>query len=96
MSSSLEFDWHDGRAGANVAKHGVAFEDAQRVFFDPLRVDRDTTRTGDGEERRKVTGRIGAKLYTVVYTTRAKGLIWLISAPRANRAEEKRYGPLQA
>jgi uncharacterized DUF497 family protein len=95
MASSLDFDWHDGKAASNLAKHGVSFEDAWRVFVDPLRVDRDTTRATDGEERRKVTGRIGTKLYTVVYTERGR-LVWLISARRANRAEEKRYGPLQA
>lgn len=96
MASSLDFDWHDGKAAANLAKHGVSFEDARRVFLDPWRVDLDTTRIEDGERRRKVTGRMGARLYTVVYTTRDQGLIWLISARRANRAEEKRYGPLQA
>ncbi|MCZ8314035.1 BrnT family toxin [Phreatobacter sp.] len=95
MASSLDFDWHDGKAASNLKKHGLSFADARRVFFDPLRVDRDSTRAADGEERRKVTGQIGTKLYTVVYTERGR-LVWLISARRANRTEEKRYGPVPA
>ncbi|WP_296571768.1 BrnT family toxin [Phreatobacter sp.] len=95
MTLSLDFDWHDGKAASNLKKHGVSFADARRVFFDPLRVDRDTTRVADGEERRKVTGRIGTKLYTVVYTERGR-LFWIISARRANRTEEKSYGQVPA
>ena len=95
MASPLDFDWHDGKAASNLKKHGLSFADALRVFVDSLRVDRDTTRAADGEERRKVTGRIGTKLYTVVYTERGR-LVWLISARRANRTEERSYGQVPA
>ena len=70
------------------------FADAVRVFRDPERIDVSTARPEDGEDRRKVTGRMGAKLYTMVYAQRQGGLIWLISARRANSTEEKRYGTL--
>ena len=30
-----DFAWHEDKDAANRAKHGVGFELAQRVFFDP-------------------------------------------------------------
>jgi hypothetical protein len=94
MRRDLDFGWHAAKAVSNAAKHGVTFPDATRIFLDPVRTDVSTARPKDGEDRRKVTGRMGAKLYTVVYVWRVGGLIWLISARRANRAEERNYGAL--
>jgi uncharacterized protein len=36
----IEFDWDPAKAAANLAKHGVAFEDAMEVFLDPLALTR--------------------------------------------------------
>lgn len=33
---SLRFEWDAAKAAANLRKHGVSFELAVRVFFDPL------------------------------------------------------------
>ncbi|HWG18775.1 MAG TPA: BrnT family toxin [Acidobacteriaceae bacterium] len=33
---SLQFVWDQDKAVANFAKHGIRFEDACEVFFDPL------------------------------------------------------------
>ncbi len=33
-----EFEWDDGKARANVRKHGVTFEEAMTVFLDELAV----------------------------------------------------------
>ncbi|WP_281004821.1 BrnT family toxin [Mesorhizobium hawassense] len=30
----LEFEWDDEKAASNLAKHGVAFSDAKRLFDD--------------------------------------------------------------
>jgi uncharacterized DUF497 family protein len=32
----VDFDWDDQKAGANLAKHGVSFEEAATAFGDPL------------------------------------------------------------
>jgi uncharacterized protein len=32
----LRFEWNDAKARANVASHGITFEEAQQVFDDPL------------------------------------------------------------
>jgi uncharacterized protein len=38
-TAGVNFEWEEGKAGANFAKHGVSFEEAQTVFDDPLYVD---------------------------------------------------------
>jgi uncharacterized protein len=35
----MEFEWDAEKAAANIAKHGVSFEEAETVFDDPLYVD---------------------------------------------------------
>ncbi len=30
------FEWNPEKATSNLAKHGVSFEEAQSVFFDPM------------------------------------------------------------
>jgi uncharacterized DUF497 family protein len=32
----VEFEWNENKAGSNAQKHGVTFEEAAEVFFDPL------------------------------------------------------------
>lgn len=32
----VEFEWDENKARANVAKHGVTFEEAAEAFFDPF------------------------------------------------------------
>jgi uncharacterized DUF497 family protein len=49
----VEFEWDAEKARSNVAKHGVAFEEAAEVFFDPF------YQTGDasvGDEQRDYLG----------------------------------------
>ncbi len=40
----MVFEWDDRKAARNVAKHGVLFEYATRVFLDPFRLDSEDTR----------------------------------------------------
>jgi len=35
----MEYEQDEGKAAANLSKHGVAFEGAKTVFNDPLYVD---------------------------------------------------------
>ncbi len=93
MSLYHAFDWDDAKAASNLAKHGVPFAYASRVFLDSAKIDFDTSKPGDGETRRKAVGMIEGLLFTVVYTER-DGLVRIISARRCNAKEEKRYGTL--
>jgi uncharacterized DUF497 family protein len=90
MDTPEAFEWDDAKASANEAKHGIHFSYAAGVFLDDNRLDFDTTRTPDGEDRRKVVGLIEGKLYTVVYTRRG-AICRLISARRSNAKESRNY-----
>ncbi len=91
MDTPAEFEWDDAKASANEFKHRVRFDYAAAVFWDNNRLDLDTTRADDGEERRKAIGLIEGKLYTVVYTLRGS-VCRLISARRSNAKEGRSYG----
>ncbi|MBB4636321.1 BrnT family toxin [Longimicrobium terrae] len=83
------FRWHDDKARSNAEKHGVTFEEAAEVFFDPLGRSGDASR-GD-EERQFHMGRtcLGRSLL-VVYVERS-GSIRIISARSPTRVERKMY-----
>ena len=86
-----EFEWDDAKASANEATHRVRFDYAAAVFWDDNRLDLDTTRADDGEERRKAIGLIEGKLYTVVDTLR--GFVCRLNSARRSHAKEGRsYG----
>jgi uncharacterized DUF497 family protein len=85
------FEWDDAKAESNLAKHGVPFAFAARVFLDVGVVDFDASRALDREARRKAVGLIDGQIYTVVYAQRG-GAKRLISARRANVTETRVYG----
>lgn len=91
MKTPRTFEWDDNKAAANLAKHGLPFEEALAIFADPDAYEDDTTRIEESEKRSKTIGRIGDKLFTVVWTMRGD-VCRLISARRANRKEERTYG----
>jgi uncharacterized protein len=88
---SMEFEWDPAKAASNLAKHGVAFEEAASAFLDPMALsgpDPDHSST----ESRYVTfaySRLG-QLLAISHTYRPGG-IRLISARRVTRAERKLY-----
>ena len=85
------FEWDGGKAKSNLAKHRSSFDDAIKVFADPEVVVVASLREVDREERFKAIGRIGDRIFTVVYTEHGGG--WrIISARRANSVEERQYG----
>ena len=84
-----EFEWDDEKARSNYDKHGVTFDEAIEVFFDPFCVSGDATR-GD-EERQFVIGySLSQRLLLTVYVDRFERLR-VISARPATRAERRLY-----
>lgn len=83
----MEFEWDEAKNAANLAKHGVAFEDAIAVF-DGHRVLWPDARRDYGEARWITVGRQGQGLaLTVVYTMRSDRCR-IISVRLANRMEK--------
>ena len=87
----LAFEWDLRKARSNLAKHGVAFEEASTIFGDSLSLtipDPEHSRT---ERRYATMGRaFNGKLLVVVHTDRGDN-IRIISARRASRRKRKFY-----
>jgi hypothetical protein len=86
----MEFEWDERKARQNIAKHGVPFEYAVRLFLDSQRLDAEDARRDYGEERRLILGKIEGRLYVVACTVRGR-IIRLISARKANEREQRKY-----
>jgi len=87
----VEFQWDRGKARSNLRKHGVSFDEAASVFFDPLAVSgNDPDHSID--ESHYVTFGLSSRgrLLTVIHTVRGDA-IRIISARRATRTERKLY-----
>jgi len=87
----VEFEWDDHKAQQNVEKHGVTFEEAAEVFFDPFYQYGDATPAEADEQRDFILGySVAQRLLLVVYTERTERTR-IISARLATRAERKQY-----
>lgn len=86
----MTFDWDDDKNRLNIAKHGVRFEDAVRIF-DGLTVDYLDTRIDYGEDREVSLGIVGGVAVLVVVHTDRNGVCRIISARPAVKSERKRY-----
>lgn len=86
----LYFEWNAHKASANLAKHGVSFETARRVFDDPFAVDIEDRSANYGKVRRRIVGLGNGLVLAVIYTERSE-TIRIISARKATRAERKEY-----
>jgi uncharacterized protein len=87
----VRFVWDPTKAAANLRKHGVTFEEAVTVFYDPLAAtfpDPDHSE----EEERLITVGYSARggLLVVCHAERREG-VRRISARRATAGERKRH-----
>jgi uncharacterized DUF497 family protein len=90
------FEWDAKKAGDNLAKHGVSFDEAATVFGDAGALDGPDVKHSAGEARSLRLGRsVLARIVMVAYTLRRSGhveTIRIISARRASRKERAAYG----
>jgi uncharacterized protein len=87
----LTFEWDLRKARSNLAKHGVAFEEASTIFGDSLSLTIPDPEHSQRENRYITMGRaFNGKLLVVVHTERDDN-IRIISARRASRRERKFY-----
>lgn len=87
----MEFEWDAEKDNANQQKHGIRFDVAATVFFDPTRLTFVDDREEYGEDRLITIGWVSERLCVVVYTE-TEDTIRIISARKANRQERNRYG----
>lgn len=86
----MHFEWDGEKAKINVQKHGITFNYALKVFDDENRLESYDYSHSIYEDRYNVLGVVDDVLF-VVYTERDNGVIRLISARRATKAEEDLY-----
>lgn len=88
--NDIRFVWDRGKAEHNLRKHGVLFEVASEIFFDPL-IRLLSSKMIGGEERESAIGMTeGWRLMVVAYTFR-QDAIRIISARLATTKERERY-----
>lgn len=84
------FVWDSAKASANLAKHGVSFEIACEVFFDPLLYLTDAS--AEDEARFAAIGETeNWRLLFVVHVERERDTIRIISARNATDKERIEY-----
>ena len=85
------FEWDARKAAANLARHGVAFEEAASVFNDPLAYTFADPDHSVGEEPMLTFGLSSAgRLLTVISTERG-AVLRIVSARKATRHERGIY-----
>ena len=89
----MQFEWDDDKARSNLAKHGVSFELAMRVWEDPLYREIED-RIVDGQMRWHAIGWVTPAVLLVVFTEPDPSddtRIRIISARQATPKERRDY-----
>ncbi|MEH2195938.1 MAG: BrnT family toxin [Nostoc sp.] len=86
----MKFEWDHQKNQANIAKHGLDFADAPRMFNLPLRISLDE-RQDYGEDRWIGLGILDGRVVVVVFTEPDEQTIRIISLRKALPYERKRY-----
>jgi uncharacterized protein len=91
MRAPIRYEWDLAKREQNLAKHGLAFEDACQVFENALKWDFPSARAGE-EERRIATAFNPAaqSVCILVYVVRADS-VRCISYRRASAREREEY-----
>ena len=85
----MVFEWAPEKEKENFEAHGIHFETAMQVFFDPFRMERHDDDSSDGEDRWQIMGFFEEVLF-VVYTERGD-VTRIISARVAEPFERRIY-----
>ena len=86
----MRFTWDPNKNAINVRRHGIAFEDAKRIFDGPT-VEREDDRFDYGETRIYAIGLVNGIELTVIYTDLDDDERHLISAWRAEPHERRHF-----
>mgnify|MGYP001557994118 CR=1 len=91
MHVSVRYEWDVTKREQNLAKHGLAFNDARQVYENPFKWDFRSARVG-GEERRQAFAYapVAQAVCILVYVARADS-VRCISFRRASKREREEY-----
>lgn len=85
------FEWDPKKAGANLKKHGVSFEEGIAVFADPLSMNMPDPDHSEFEQRYILLGLSERYRLLVVCYAEVEDRTRIISARQAMRSERKHY-----
>jgi uncharacterized DUF497 family protein len=86
----MRYSWDEEKSYRNLALHGIAFEDAVRIFEGPT-LERVDERFDYGERRVYAIGVVNGLEITVIYTDRTEDERRIISAWRSEPHERRHY-----
>ena len=90
----IKFTWSDEKARKNLQKHGVSFETAREIFYDPYLVTQENYFIDD-EQRYVAMGRTEKQQLLVVvfidYSTDELTHFHIINARKAEDYEQRTY-----
>jgi uncharacterized DUF497 family protein len=87
----LIFEWDPRKAKSNLAKHRVSFEEATKVFFDPLaKIFADPYHSAV-EPRELIIGHSGPSRLLMVCFVERESVVRLLSARQATTRERHDY-----
>ncbi|UYO55111.1 BrnT family toxin [Rhodopseudomonas palustris] len=81
------FDWDKTKSDANLAKHGLDFDEAKEIFYGQVLLRRSDRKN---EERWIAIGVTSGRIVTVIFTRRGDN-IRIISARHPRADEEREY-----
>jgi hypothetical protein len=91
----LKFEWSDKKNSLNIQKHQISFEEAEKVFLDPMHISKLDHRFDYFEERWITLGAITKDKILVVanmfFDENGEEIIRIISARKANPKERIFY-----
>ena len=88
----IRFEWDAAKAGINIKKHCVSFDEASTVFQDPLAYIFNDTEHSVKEFREIIIGHsVVGHLLIVSFTEKIPDLVRIISARPTTKAERKDY-----
>lgn len=87
----IKFEWDPEKAESNMKKHGVPFDEAITVFYDPLAATFDDPDHSEGEYRLITIGMSSKNRLIVVGHTERRNSIRLINARPATTHERKKH-----
>ena len=87
----VRFEWDPAKARKNLKKHGVSFDEAVTVFYDPLSASFDDPDHSKGEQRLITIGFSSQTRLLVVAHTGKGNTVRIINARLATAHERKKH-----
>lgn len=87
----MQFEWDSRKAKLNLTKHGVSFEEASTVFYDPLSATFNDPDHSKNEDRYITIGLSCKNNLLVISYTEKEKIIRIISVRSTTPNERKRH-----